>query len=226
MSESKWTVHRPLLLQRSLIEFREAYLGRAKTGERAAYIEAIRALLGVLLYLEEPLNLSDEDPAYIWLVDLIRHLEDLNVGVVAPVFQCSTWRSKALSTAEWVARQWVVYDIELLHLAKGMKYKPAARRVIHGHKLDEVSEKEVLSWCKEFQQGRVVNQEAARLYEDGIAYLKRHSAEELQQDVAKLFHNWAEEAGGVNETLTRSAWLRLLATAVGSPVPNSQNKGE
>ena len=213
--EEWWKVHRPLLLQRSLIEFREAYLKRAETGERAAYIDAIRALLGVLLYLEDPLNLSDEDPAYMWLVDLIRDLEDLNVGVVAPVFRCPTWGNKAMSTAQWMARQWIVYDIELLHAA-GMKLEPAARRVIRGHKLHGVSEKQILSWRKEFKKARVVNQEAPRLYEDGMAYLKSRSAKELERDIAKLFDNWAAgETKGVNELLSWNDWWRRLKATVG-----------
>jgi len=199
--EEKWKVHRPLLLQRSLDEFREAYLKRSETGVRAAYIEAIRALLGVLLYLEEPLNLSDEDPAYMWLVDLIRHLEDLNVGVVAPVFQCSTWRNKALSTAEWMARERVVTAIELLH-ATGTKYKAAAQHAILGYKLHGVSEKEVLSWCAEFRKGRVKNREAAWLYGDWMAWVRMSNAQELQGAIARLFDEWE------------------------LPAPNSQNVGE
>src|SRR5262249_30534266 len=54
-----WKIHRPQILQEALIEFREAYLGRAETGELAAYIEAILKLGGVLMYLEEPLGLSE-----------------------------------------------------------------------------------------------------------------------------------------------------------------------
>jgi hypothetical protein len=34
-----WKIHRPLILQDALIRFREAYLGRAETGELAAYIK-------------------------------------------------------------------------------------------------------------------------------------------------------------------------------------------
>jgi len=79
-----WKIHRPLILQDALIEFREAYLGRAKTGELAAYIKAILILGGVLMYLEEPLGLSDDDPAYQWWCDLAQHLEDLSIGIVPP----------------------------------------------------------------------------------------------------------------------------------------------
>jgi hypothetical protein len=90
-----------------LSEFREAYLDRAKIGERAAYIEAIRALGGVLLFLEEPLSLSDADPAYLWFMDMTTNLEDLDAGVVPPVFRCPVG-SKGLSTVEWMRRVWVV----------------------------------------------------------------------------------------------------------------------
>jgi hypothetical protein len=95
--EKWWKVNRPRLLHKSLNEFRQAYLRRDKTGERAAYIEAIRALTGVLMYLEEPLNLSDDDPPVMWFFDLTRELEDLNACVVSPVFRCPV-RSRALST--------------------------------------------------------------------------------------------------------------------------------
>ena len=69
-----WKTHRPLILQDALIKFREAYLGRAETGELAAYIKAILELGGVLMYLEEPLGLSDDDPAYQWWCELAQHL--------------------------------------------------------------------------------------------------------------------------------------------------------
>jgi hypothetical protein len=170
------------LLQRSLNEFRKAYLDRAEIGERAAYIEAIRALGGVLLYLQEPLRLSDEDPAYMWFMDLIRNLEDLDAGVVPPVFRCPVG-SKALSTVEWMRRVWVVNAIELLH-ATGMKYRAAARRAILAYKLHGASEKELLSWCAEFRKGRVKNREAAFVYEDLIAWRRTASAQELQKSIA------------------------------------------
>jgi hypothetical protein len=200
--EQKWKVDRPRLLQRSLDEFREAYSRRAEIGERAAYVEAIRALTGVLLYLEDPLNLSDEDPAFMWFVDLQIHLEDLDSGIVPPMLDCDV-RSKGLSTVEWKNRLWAVLDIETLHAA-GMKYKDAAIYAIRGQKLLEVSEKEVLSWCAEFRKGRVKNREAVALYKDARAWLQRNEgdAEELQQAVARLFHEW------------------------GLPTPNSQNIGE
>src|SRR5262249_5295567 len=115
------------VLQGSLDGFRKAYLRRAKTGERAAYIEALGALGMVLLWLEEPLNLSDEDPAFMWFVDLIRHLEDLDTGIVPPVFCPGQTGRKGLSTAEWMGRVWAVHAIELLH-AVGVKYPAAAKR--------------------------------------------------------------------------------------------------
>jgi hypothetical protein len=176
--EEWWKVHRPRILQGSLNEFREAYLRRAKTGERRAYIEAIRALTGVLMYLEKPLNLSDDDPAVMWFVDLIRHLEDLDAGIVPPAFRCPV-QSKGLSTAEWMERAWAVLAIELLH-ATGMKYLAAAKRAILHRQLHGVSEEELLSWRKEFRKGRVKNREAASVYEDYMAGIRECNAQELQ----------------------------------------------
>jgi hypothetical protein len=165
--------------------FREAYLRRAETGERAAYVEAIRALTGVLLHLEEPLTLSDEDPALMWFFDLVRHLEDLDQGIVPPMLDC-TERIKGLSTAEWMKRVWVVIATEHLH-ATGMKYKVAARQAILGHKLHGVSEQEALSWCAEFRKGRVKNREASWVYQDLMASIRKSNAQELQQGIALLF---------------------------------------
>jgi len=44
---------------------------------------------------------------------------------------------KGLSTVEWLAREKVVYAIELLH-ATGITYDAAAAQVIRGYKLDGV----------------------------------------------------------------------------------------
>jgi hypothetical protein len=212
-----WEIHRPLMLQEALVEFREAYLRRAKTGEREAYARAIQALAGVLIYLEPPLNLSDGDPAYMWLIDLIRHLEDLNVGVVPRVFRPDGGR-KGLSTAEWLMRQEIVSDVELFHAAD-MTYDAAAERVIRGHRLRGVSEKEVLSWCKEFQKGNVKNQEAAYRYEDSMAAWRQASLEERQKYVASTAARWAAEEAGEeeNDHLTRAAWRRRFEATAGYP---------
>jgi hypothetical protein len=171
------------LLQRSLNEFRKAYLDRAEIGERAAYIEAIRALGGVLLFLEEPLSLSDADPAYLWFMNMTTNLEDLDAGVVPPVFRCPVG-SKGLSTVEWMRRVWVVTAIEQLH-ATGMKRRAAARRAILAYKLHGASEKEVLSWCAEFRKGRVKNREAALVYGDVMAWVRTASPQELQRVIAR-----------------------------------------
>jgi hypothetical protein len=179
--EEWWKVHRPRILQESLNEFREAYLRRAKTRERRAYIEAIRALTGVLMFLERPLNLSDDDPALLWFFDLVRHLEDLDAGIVPPVFR-PLFGAKGLSTAEWMERVWAVCATELLH-ATGMKYPAAAKRAILRRQLHGVSEKELLSWCKEFRKGRVKNREAALVYEDYMAGIRGRNAQELQRSI-------------------------------------------
>jgi hypothetical protein len=161
--EEKYKAYRPLLLQRSLDEFREAHLRRAETGERAAYVEAIRALTGVLLHLEEPLAMSDAEPAYMWFFDLTRNLEDLDSGVVPPMLDCDE-RKKGLSTVEWMQRVWVVASIEGLR-ATGMSLKDAAKQVIRDRELKE-KVKEVLAWRAEFRKGKVPNREAKEIYSD------------------------------------------------------------
>ena len=186
--EEKYKVHRPLLLQQSLDRFREAYLRRAETGERAAYVEAIGALTGVLLYLEEPLAVSDEEPAYMWLVDLCKHLEDLDQGIVPPTLDCAE-RIKGLPTVEWMKRLWVVNAIELLH-ATGMPLEDAAQQAILGYRLRGVSEEEALSWRKEFRKGRVKNREAAECYEKYVATIRGDDAQSLQRSVAMLLRSW------------------------------------
>jgi len=186
--EEKYKVHRPLLLQQSLDRFREAYLRRHETGERAAYVEAIGALTGVLLHLEEPLAMSDEEPAYMWLCDLGRHLEDLDSGIVPPTLNCAE-RIKGLPTVEWMKRLWVVGAIELLH-ATGMTLEVAARQAILGYQLQEVSEEEALSWRKEFRKGHVKNREAAECYEEYVATIRRGDTQELQRSVAILLRSW------------------------------------
>jgi hypothetical protein len=183
--EEKQKAYRPLLLQQSLDRFREAYLRRVETGERAAYVEAIYALTGVLSNLEESLAMSDAEPAYMWLCDLCRHLEDLDSGVVPPTLDCAE-RIKGLPTVEWMKRMWVVTAIEHLH-ATGVKYKTAAERAILGYQLQGVSEQEALSWCKEFRKGHVKNREAAWLYQDSMAWIRTRSAQELQQGIVTLF---------------------------------------
>jgi hypothetical protein len=168
-----------------LDEFREAYLNRGKTGERAAYIGAVLALGGVLLHLEEQLALSDVDPAYMWFIDLTRELEDLETGIIPPVFRCRGGR-KGLSTVEWLRRFAVVEAIELFH-ATGMKYDDAARRVILAYK-PGVSASEALSWCKEFKKRTAVkNKEAAELYEDMMAMIPTSGAQDLRRQIAILF---------------------------------------
>jgi len=203
-----WKIHRPLILQRALIEFREAYLGRAETGELAAYIEAIRILGGVLMYLEEPLGLSDDDPAYRWWCDLRQHLTDLSIGIVPPAFNCPV-RIKGLTTVKWLEREKVVHAIELLR-ATGMTYDAAARKVIRGYKLNEMSEKEILSWRREFKKRNVKNSRAVEWYDEEMAWLHGASAKELQRAAAHLF----EEKAFVSELLSREVLDRQVKAAL------------
>jgi len=204
-----WKIHRPQILQEALIEFREAYLGRAETGELAAYIEAILKLGGVLMYLEEPLGLSESDLAYQWWCDLAQHLKDLSIGIVPPpVLKCPVGM-KGLSTVEWLARERVVYAIELLH-ATGITYDAAARQVIRSYKLDRVLKEEALSWRREFKKHKVGNRRAMELYDEEMAWLEGASAEELKRDAAQLF----KEKAFVSELLSRETWKRQVEAAL------------
>jgi hypothetical protein len=173
------------------------------------------------MYLEPPLNLSDCDPALDWFCDLIRHLGDLEFGIVPPMLDCAV-RSKRLPTVEWMKRVWVVRAIELLH-ATGMKYEAAARGAIIGYQLRGVSEKEALSWRKEFQKRKVRNEEAMQVYEDNMAWLRKKVREKdieaPRQDVAMLHDNWAARARTARELpLLRGAFESKLKATLG-PVP-------
>jgi hypothetical protein len=220
-----WKTHRPQILQRSLIEFREAYsrheTSKHETGKRAAYIDAIRALSGILMYLEEPFGLSDGDPALMWFVELALHLEDIDAGIIPPLFLSP--RKKGLSTVQWMARERVVSAVELIHAATDMKYALAARRVIRGYKLPGVSEKEVDSWRKEFQKGRVPR-EARELYDDNMAWLRemtrKKNVEALQRDAERLFETTQTFVCGIlsREVLDQQIKAALLRTPKPPPL--------
>src|SRR5262249_44928277 len=124
----------------------------------------------------------------------------------ANAFNCPA-RVKGLSTAEWLAREKVVYAIELLH-ATGITYDAAARQVIRGYKLDNVSKKEVLSWRREFKKGKVTNRRAMKFYDDKMAWLKEESAEQLQWNAARLF-----DEAFVSELLSREILERHVKAA-------------
>jgi hypothetical protein len=173
----------PQVLREYLDSFREAYLRRAEIGERAAYIRAIQALCGLLMWLPSPFHLSDDDPALNWLEELSTHLGDLDSSLVSPVFQWAGERVSGVSTAEWAGRHWIVHDVETLHAA-GMKYEAAAKRVIAGRRLHGVSEANVLSWCKQFRRGEVKNRRVRAQYEECTLPLLTQgcfSEEELQR---------------------------------------------
>jgi hypothetical protein len=165
--------------------------------------------------LEEQLALSDVDPAYMWFIDLTRELEDLETGIIPPVFRCRGGRN-GLSTVEWLRRFAVVEAIELFH-ATGMKYDDAARRVILAYK-PGVSASKALSWCKEFKKRTVMNKEAAELYEDMMAVIPTSGAQDLRRQIAILTLRAAIQAtaldGRYNEAAIRKAVSFELAELI------------
>jgi hypothetical protein len=177
--------------RQSLKDVREAYLKRSETGERAAYIAAIRAISLALWWAridDEPVVPGDEGKkCSLWFKELANQLKDLDGGIVSAALDCPV-RKKGLSSSVWMDRSMAVVQVELLHCQCGMKYEDAARHVISNWaKTDEkltalkVSEKELLSWLGEFRKGRVADRAAVENYE-AIANFSRR----LQSSLRKL----------------------------------------
>jgi hypothetical protein len=166
-------------LRQSLKDVREAYLKRSETGERAAYIAAIRAISLALWWVRAD-GLDDDEPdnegkkCSLWFGELANQLKDLDDGIVSAALDCPV-RRKGLSSSVWMDRSLAVGLVEWHHHVLGMKYEDAARHVISSWgKTDErrttlkVSEKELLSWLGEFRKGRVKDRAAIENYEDWI----------------------------------------------------------
>jgi hypothetical protein len=162
----------------------KAYQNRAKTGERAAYIEALLGVLHVFgLYSGKYHFKALPHEVHDWLEDFVTHLEDLNSSVVHPMFD--TGGSAGLLTSEWLKRCDVVTTTELFRAA-GMKRESAARHAILFQKLEGYSEKDVLSWCAEFRKGRVKNRRAAEIYERYMERLRSLSPEKIEKEAREL----------------------------------------
>ena len=114
---------------------------------------------------------EDFDACYDWLTELSNDLEDLDRGVVPPALRCEV-QNKVLSTNVWFLRVRAVAIVEALHLA-GMKYSPAAARVISAMQLEGVLERDVLGWRTEFAKGRVKHRDAAVRYKNTMRFLRR-----------------------------------------------------
>jgi hypothetical protein len=158
------------LVLESVDGFYRAYMDRAKTGERKAYIKAIeevgQALFFALVLIgdEAEARACDHMRCFDWFTDLAPQLEDLNSGTVSATLRCV--RSNMLGTDEWMRRLGAVTAVEVMRHA-GKTDKAAARRTIAKMpELQGTSEKEVLSWCAEFRKGRVKNARAREGYRD------------------------------------------------------------
>jgi hypothetical protein len=177
------------ILLESLDRFYKAHKDRAKTGDRKAYITAIRnveqALFFALVLLGDDVDPRDPCPhlrCFEWFGDLAQQLEDLNGGTVSPTFRCV--RSKMLGTDEWMRRIGAVTAVEVMRRAR-MTDKAAAKRAIANMpELQGTTEKEVLSWCAEFRKGRVKNARAREWY--------RHFMEPMSDLDAKEAKYWAK----------------------------------
>jgi hypothetical protein len=168
-------------LRRSIKDFREACQGRSKTGERAAYVAAIRAIsnaLWVRIDREEGDGKADQDDSFLWFEELATQLEDLDVGIVSAVLDCPA-RRKGLSSKVWMDRSHAVALVLRLHHQRGMKYEAAAAHVASSWNagplwtvLNDVSKGDILSWLGEFRKGNVKDRAAVENYEFWEYYIR------------------------------------------------------
>jgi hypothetical protein len=152
---------------------------REKTGERRAYIRALNAMADAL---NNAISLYDSKlyngKFFMWFDELQQMLADLDSGIVSPVLDCPV-RSNALSTSVWMERMAAVTAVEALHYL-GMKFKPAARRVLDGMPELKASEKDLLSWRAEFKKGNVNNPSALSIYRHEMEWLQGKSRAEIE----------------------------------------------
>jgi hypothetical protein len=155
----------------SLEDFCKAYLKRSETGERAAYIAAIRAIsVALWVRIPEPGPLGER--CFLWFEELANQLEDLGDGIVSATLDCPV-RKKGLSSSVWMERSTAAGIVEWLHYQHGMKYEAAARHLVSQWKnsrewtvlKEDTSEKDLLSWLGEFRKGRVADPAAVKNYE-------------------------------------------------------------
>jgi len=121
-------------------------------------------------------------------------LEDLNDGLVSPVFDCPR-QSNALSTNIWSERAVAVLVVEALCLL-GARPRAAAKRVISNMSLD-VSEADVLSWRSEFKKDKVKNREARALYQMEMEAAQGMDRSKLENDMKRMFDDGIREYWGI-----------------------------
>jgi hypothetical protein len=179
-----------------------AYMDRAKTGERKAYIKAIGEISDALFYALALIGDEAEERAYDhmrcleWFLDLAQQLEDLNNGTVSATLHCV--RSNMLGTDEWMWRLEAVTAVEVMRRA-AMTDKAAARRAIaKWPELRGTSEKRVLFWCAEFRKGRVKNARASAGYRDFMKLVSGLDVKTAKEWAELMFNNggwWGYEWG-------------------------------
>jgi hypothetical protein len=177
----------------SLHELHTAYLGRGKTGERAAYIGALKVLHYAMSEFAATYGCAN-DECFTWFGGLWRMLEDLNDGIISPVLDCPV-RSNAFPTNIWLERVAAVIAVEALCLLD-MKFSAAARRVITTMPLD-ASENDIRSWRAEFKKDKVKNRLARLFYQDTMAWLPTQGRAEIENFLKETFEAGLREHWGI-----------------------------
>jgi hypothetical protein len=109
-------------------------------------------------------------------------LEDLDDGIVSPVFDTQVPRRKALPTDVWRERGEAVVAVEMLRRL-GMKKPAAAKKVIKALPELAASEKDLLSWCAEFRKNKVPNREARQSYQSSMDTLRKQTKEHIEDEL-------------------------------------------
>jgi hypothetical protein len=188
-------------LFRSLDTFYTGYLDRGKTGERAAYIEALEVLHFAMSEFARLYGCAN-DECFHWFKGLQQMLEDLNDGVISPVLDCPV-QSKAYPTNIWLERLAAVIAVEALCLL-GQRPSAAAQRVITTMPLD-ASENDISSWRAAFKKDEVKNRVARPIYQDHMAWLLTAGRAEIEKDVKDMFEAGLRDFWGIAPPLSPTA---------------------
>jgi hypothetical protein len=158
-----------------------AFSERKVIGERAAYMIALEQLNEVVLETAIRYGCNTPD-CFKWVGELRQMLEDLNEGIVSPVFDPPVPRKKAFPTDVWQERGHAVIAVEMLRCL-GMKKPAAAKKVIKALPELGASEKDLVSWCAEFRKNKVPNREARESYQSSMKGLREQSREDIEDDL-------------------------------------------
>jgi hypothetical protein len=149
--------------QRVVRTLRAIYKDTRPKNERLAYTQA-------LFTLADLLRVDGEDLHFIiWIMELGYALDDLNHGIVRPLFQAKN--SKAMPTNEWRVFAFASIGMRAFTMA-GASRGDAARQAVRAIPGINADQKTVLDRYDEFQKGRIKNRSAA-MYNDAVAGFKK-----------------------------------------------------